>query len=608
VSDNPYKKIVDEALATPSGGIKLAKNTHTGESVFIVPKQLSTHMHVLGSTGVGKSFFLEAVIKQLIQSGQGVCLIDPNGDLYERVLDYCVYLDQQQPERKLSQRVIPFNIAESRYILGFNPAARNARVMTYQVLALIEAIRKVWGQESFQDTPRLARWLYNTAYGVIDPKLTLVQAAHLLDPKPNLKRQAIIKQISNPAIAGEWQWLSGLRDDKRNEFIESSYNRVRIFLQHEVLRLILGQYNHTIDFPAVLSERKILLVNLAQQNVIPKDFQHLLGTLLVNELLTAAFARPQGRRTPFYLFIDEFSNFVTKDMCEILDAGRKFGLHLILAHQHLHQLKEKDPEVYYSVMSNARIKAVFGGLSEEDLSILGPELLNRELDPEAIKDEIWQTKYEPVETSRTIYSSGTSQSSGDSYGQVTHRSLASGETYIRQSGYLSTSQPASKSNQRSSGSTKSHSQQESFSTSSSEANVPWYEYHKYQELTSRTFRSLEEQLFIKVGQLKDQDTQHLAILIPQFKVQWGKVGNLKDFSKLIRDRHRAEFTQAAFESSGFFASPEAATQELEAMEEKLIEEANPVINIEATEAAPTEEKKTKARNQARARVNRGTKK
>src|SRR5262249_47572151 len=143
----------------------------------------------------------------------------------------------------------------------------------------------------------------------------------------------------------------------------------------------------------------------------------------------------------FYLFVDEFSNFVTKDMCEILDAGRKFGLHLILAHQHLHQLKQNDAEVYYSVMTNARTKAVFGGLSEEDLSILGPELFNREIDPNQIKDEIWQTKYEPVEVTRIINTTGSSetasQSSGDSAGEITHESLARGDSYIPGSMFLS---------------------------------------------------------------------------------------------------------------------------------------------------------------------------
>src|SRR5205823_2370725 len=155
---------------------------------------------------------------------------------------------------------------------------------------------------------------------------------------------------------------------------------------HDVVRQILGRQERTLDFSQVLSGRKIVLVNLAEQNTIPEDYQHLLGTLLVNEILTAAFARPIGRRNPFFLVIDEFDHFVTKDMCEILNGGRKFGLHLILAHQHLNQLKEKDPEVYYSTLGNARTKVVFGGLIDEDLDIVAKELFTGEFNPDAVKD------------------------------------------------------------------------------------------------------------------------------------------------------------------------------------------------------------------------------
>ena len=579
--DTTWSTKLARARSISTSGIEVGHNTTTGNALYVEPKQLATHMHVLGSTGVGKSFFLEAVIKQLIHTGRGLCLIDPNGDLYDRIIDYCAYLNQQEPQRHLERRVIPFDIAESKYILGFNPAQRNARIMTYQALALIEAIRKVWGQDSFQDTPRLARWLYNTAYGVIDPNLTLLQAHHLVDPKANPQRLVIASRISNPAIAGEWQWISEMKDQFRNELIESSYNRIRVFLQHEVLRLILGQHRRTIDFSSILDGQKIVLVNLAQQNVIPKDFQHMLGTLLVNELLTAAFARPQGQRTPFYLFVDEFSNFVTKDMCEILDAGRKFGLHLILAHQHLHQLKEKDPEVYYSVMTNARTKAVFGGLTEEDLSILGAELFNRELDPNQVKDEIWQTKYEPAETTRTVVasseSSSTSESSGASYGEITHQSLLRGDTYIPGSCFLSptslrlpnaTSMERGAGSSRSSGHQSNSSSASGYSTTSTE--VPWYEYHKYREVSSREFRSLEEQLFLKVAQLKDQDTQHLAFLSPGCLVQWSKVRTLKDFSEVVKDRDRRDFIQACFETSGCFASPDEATREITSIEDQLL--------------------------------------
>lgn len=582
---------------TPASGIKVGKDLASQLPVYITPKQLSTHMHVVGSTGLGKSYFLEGIIKSLIMQGHGVCLIDPHGDLYHRILDFCAYLNTLQPERKLSRRVIPFDIAESRQIIGFNPAQRNARVMTYQVLALMEAIRKVWGQESFQNTPRLARWLFNAAYAVIEANLTMVQTQYLVDPKPNLHRAAVLRQIKNPRIRAEWEWFGSIKDKERNEFTESSFNRLQPFVIHEVIRQILGRQERTLDFSEVLAGRKIVLVNLAKQNTIPEDYQHLLGTLLVNEIVTAAFARPQGKRPPFFLAIDEFAHFVTKDMCEILDGGRKFGLHLILAHQHLAQLREKDPEVYYSTLGNARLKTVFGGLVEEDLEVMGKELFVGELDPNEVKDEIWQTKFRPVETTRIIRSDSWSASSGESEGEtignglISHSSIASGKVFIPGSGFLaeydpdnpiSISETQSEATSWSESRAVSRNRQRTQTQGGSETPVPWYEFHEFQELSSRNFRSLEEQLYIKNAQLKKQPNQHAAILVPDQRVQLMKVSTIKEHK--IRDKAREEFKQECFENSGWFKTPAEADLELTGIEDRLLLEAKDVIEIESRPA------------------------
>jgi hypothetical protein len=558
-----------EARDAPTSGIKVGKTLNTSQPVFVTPKQLSTHMQVVGSTGLGKSYFLEGIIKNLILQGHGVCLIDPHGDLYHRILEFCTYLDQIQPQRKLSRRVIPFDVAEQKQIIGFNPVQRNARIMTYQVLALMEAIRKVWGQDSFQDTPRLARWLFNAAYGVIDANLTMVQTQYLVDPKPSPYREAIAHKISNPRIRAEWEWFSSIKDRDRNEFTESSFNRLQPFVIHEIVRLMLGQQKNTLDFPAMLSGRNILLVNLAKQNTIPEDYQHLIGTLLVNEILTAAFARPRAERTPFYLIMDEFQHFVTKDMCEILDGGRKFGLHLILAHQHLHQLKEKDPEVYYSTLSNARTKVVFGGMADEDLEIMAKEFYVGELNPDEIKDEIWQTKLRPVESTRTTRSSAWGESSGE--GHVSHSSLNNSDAYIRGSGTWSS--PRTESYGTSEG--RSDSYQSISASGGSESSVPWYEYHEYKEMSSREFRSLEEQLYKKKAQMKRQPTQHAMVLIPDKRVQQIKAATIKEHR--ITDGAKEEFTEACFETSGYYKTPKEADHELTALEDRLL--AAPVINV-----------------------------
>jgi hypothetical protein len=97
---------------------------------------------------------------QSIQNSVGR-VIDPHGDLYHRLLSFCAWLSLRKPELQLHRRVVPFDVAETQTVVGFNPIARNSRVMTYQVVALMESIRKCWSQASFDATPRLARWLFN---------------------------------------------------------------------------------------------------------------------------------------------------------------------------------------------------------------------------------------------------------------------------------------------------------------------------------------------------------------------------------------------------------------------------------------------------------------
>jgi hypothetical protein len=571
-----WSRRLKQARDTPPDGIRLGTNRGTRLPVYITPSQLRTHMHVVGATNVGKSYFLEGAMKQLIMGGHGLCLVDPHGDLYHRMLDFCAYMNIEEPALDLERRVIPFDIGNTRQLMGFNPVQRNARVMTYQVVALMEAIRKCWSAESFDQTPRLARWLFNTGYAVVDSHATLLQALEMVDPKPNRFRDGLIRQIKDPQIKSEWEWISRQKDERREEKLESTFNKIREFVQHDILKLVVGQYTNTLDFPDVLAGRKILLVNLAKQNVISEDNQRLLGTLLVNELLTAAFARPAGERSPFYLVLDEFQHFVTKDMCEILDGGRKFGLHLILAHQHLNQLKIKDPEVYYSVLTNARIKAVFGGLIDDDLNVLAKELYTGEFDPDEVKDELWQTKYRPVETTRLVVSESDSHSDSSSYGSVTHESLATGNVYIPGSTFLSpnlamVSSTASAATGTSSADTSADTHSETRSL------VPWYEYHEYKELSQRTFRSLEEQVYLKKAQMKRQPGQHAAILIPDANVQLVKTPTLRDLP--LNDRDRSEFIQVCMENARCFKGPREATREIDAMKEKLLDEANRIIDV-----------------------------
>jgi hypothetical protein len=380
--------------------------------------------------------------------------------------------------------------------------------------------------------------------------------------------------------------------DRREEKIESTLNRIKPLVEHEVIRPMLGQYTKTLNFSAVLAERKILLVNLARQNVISEDNQNLLGTLIVNELLTAAFSRPPQERVPHYLAIDEFSRFTNKDACEILDGGRKYKIHLILAHQNLNQLRQKDPEVYYSTLTNARAKIVFGGLNDEDVDLISKELYTGEFDPDQVKDEIWHRGFEPVESTRTVRAYSSSESSGESSGDVSHSSLASGQVWIPGSDLWS--MPTLGSTSRTSGRSTSRSRghQSSSSSGSTETTVPFYEFHEYRELTSRTFRSLEEQLYLKKAQMKRQPNQHAAVLIPGEQVQPIKVATLRELP--LKHHHYEEFRQRSIETGGTYKSPTQAAAELNGLEETLLLEARNAIVVESENSAKVRPIKRKA--------------
>jgi hypothetical protein len=577
--DEHWRRKLRQARQTPApGALRLGTNLATGDKLYIDPKQLSTHMQVIGATGLGKTFFLEGLIKQLAVEGHGLAVLDPHGDLYDRLLLFFAYLDRERPDLRLSERVIPFNIADTANILGFNPVARNARVMTYQVVALMEAIRKCWGQDSFEATPRLARWLFNAGYAVVDSGLTLYQTRHMVNPTNPLQRSAIISKIKDPDIRAEWEGISKLKITMQEERLESSYNKLKLFVSHEILKLIIGQYTNTVDFPAILDDNKILLVNLARQGVMTDENRHMLGTMIVNELLTAAFARPEGERPPFYAFIDEFQHFVTKDMCEILDGGRKFGLHLILAHQHLKQTEKKEPEVYYSALTNARTKVVFGGLIDEDVEIMAKELYTGELDPDEIKDVIETIVWDPVESTRVISVDNWASSSSSGRGHISHESLASGQVFLPDSNFLSLPEIVSTSQTAGRGRTSTSSDADSRSSGGSQSVVPWYEFHARKQISSRTFRALEEQLYKKKALLKRQPQQHAAVFTPGSQVQLIKTPTLAD-DPPVADRQVTEFKQACMQAARCYKTPPEAEREIASMEQRLLEGARDSITV-----------------------------
>ena len=131
--------------------------------------------------------------------------------------------------------------------------------------------------------------------------------------------------------------------------------RLDTFLRPKLVRHMVAQKENRIDFASIMNKGKIFLAKLAQ-GAIGEENAFLLGTFLVSKFHQLAMSRQEvseEERRNFYLYIDEFHNFVTPSMAAILAGARKYHLGLILAHQDLRQLWNRDSELASAVLSNA---------------------------------------------------------------------------------------------------------------------------------------------------------------------------------------------------------------------------------------------------------------
>ncbi len=303
------------------------------------------HMYIIGKTGMGKTTLLLNMVLNDIYGNEGVCFIDPHGDAVEALLDYI-------PSHRIDD-VVYFNPADIDYPITlniFSDCQGLGRSRQHLVVSsLISVFRKLYA-EYWQH--RQEHILRNTILALLDDDKTLFnydKSKTLLDVYRMLSdwryRKEIMEKISDPLVKSFW----------KNEFPKYLYqfkgealapiqNKLGAFLSVPLVRNIVGQPRNKMDFREIMDKQKILLVNLAKGR-IGEDNSSFLGSLIITKLQLAAISRidiAEEQRNDFYLFVDEFQNFVATETFDgILSEARKYRLCLILAHQYLDQLDER---------------------------------------------------------------------------------------------------------------------------------------------------------------------------------------------------------------------------------------------------------------------------
>ncbi len=338
-------------------------------------KDRRQHVYILGKSGTGKSVLMFNMIIQNIKNGDGVCMVDPHGENVEAVLSAI------PPERV--KDVIYFNPADADHHIGFNVLELIDPQYKHLVASgLMGIFTKIWANAW---SARMEYILNNAILALLDtPGTTLLGIPRMLVDKDY--RQKIISNLKDPVIKAFWiHEYEAWQDKFRNEAIAPIQNKVGQFLSTSIIRNVVGQSKSTINIFDMMNEGKIFLVNVSKGR-IGEDNSSLLGGMIITKIQLAAMERvriPEENRKDFYLYVDEFQNFVTDAFASILSEARKYRLNLTVAHQYTAQLVvDKSSAVRDAVFGNVGTMIVFRVGSDD------AEFLESEFDPEFTPQDI----------------------------------------------------------------------------------------------------------------------------------------------------------------------------------------------------------------------------
>ncbi len=323
-------------------GIVLGKSIFRGEETIVrmANDDRRRHLYIVGQTGTGKTTLMLDMIRQDIESGNGLCFIDPHGDSAEKILGFV-------PSER-AEDVIYFNPADverpmALNILEFDPDYPEYK--TFLTNEVISIFKKLWEAIPEAFGPVLEQYMRNALLLVMDDPesgSTLLEVPKVLADQEF--RHYKLSKSNNTVVKDFWikEAEKAGGDAALANIVPYITSKTNIFLANDVMRPILCQQKSAFDFREIMDGKKIFIANLSKGKLGDVN-SNLLGLIIVGKILMAAFSRvdtPEEKRPDFYLYIDEFQNFTTESIAIILAEARKYRLDLVVAHQFIAQLKE----------------------------------------------------------------------------------------------------------------------------------------------------------------------------------------------------------------------------------------------------------------------------
>lgn len=313
-------------------------NHYSRRNIFgIKQEDRLLHTYIIGKTGTGKTNLLQTHIIQDINFGRGFCVIDIHGDLIQKIF-------ANIPKRR-EQDVIYLDITNPDHNFKFNPFVKVPFEKRPLIASgILDVFEKLWKSAWGLKLEHILRYILLTLLD--QEQADISDIVRIMDDEGF--REACVKNVVNEDIKRFWQ--KEFKNYSKSDLLPI-YNKVGAFLVYPAITRLLIDNTNEISFRDIMDSRKILLINISK-GILGENVSSILGSLILNSLSFSAFSRidiPEINRVPFFVYLDEFQNYTTLSLVNMLSELRKFKLALIMAHQYLAQLTD---EIKDAVLGN----------------------------------------------------------------------------------------------------------------------------------------------------------------------------------------------------------------------------------------------------------------
>lgn len=331
-------KIVKVPTNMPKEWIALWDNIYrwVKKEIKIKNEDRFRHFYVIGQTGTWKSSILQVMWRQDLINWNWMAVIDPHGDLVKDLIPFI--------PRGRADDVIIFDPADQERPMWLNLLeAHTPEERDFVAMDSLNIMIKLFWNEVFG--PRIQDYFRNWVLALMEyPEWWAITDIVRLFTDEDFQKERI-RHVKNPIVKSWWEkTYAAMWDKEKQEMIPYFAAKFGWFITNTMMRNIIGQVKSSFNVAEVMNTQKILMVNLSKW-ILWDINSELLWLILVSKIQMAAMRRQnmtKEERKDFFLYIDEFQNYITPSIESILSEARKYRLGLILAHQYLWQLEKSD--------------------------------------------------------------------------------------------------------------------------------------------------------------------------------------------------------------------------------------------------------------------------